>query len=67
MSVIVMFSHPLRGLPVLAIEALFFALSILLLSRFLGATWLFYLLQVRPALLALQDICQDQAGLLAEG
>lgn len=67
MSVIVMVSHPLRGPPVFANEALFFALNMLLLSRFLRATGLFYLLQVRPALLALQDIRQDQAGLLAEG
>lgn len=67
MSVIVMVSHPLRGPPVFANEALFFALNMLLLSRFLWATGLFYLLQVRPALLALQDIRQDQEGLLAEG
>lgn len=67
MSPMVMVSHSLKGPPMFASEALLFALNMLLLSRFLWTTELFYLFQVRPALLALQDIRQDKAGLLAEG
>lgn len=67
LPVIVGGSHPRRGPPVSADEALVSMLNMLLLCVFLRAAVLLYLLQVRSTLLALQDVRQDQAGLLPGG